>query len=384
MAGRRGAAAAWLLSLSLASPRPLPLDAQTVATLEIGPSVVAYDGFLVSGAAIASPSLRYDTPSLSLGTQGTWVVFESGRNILQWTAAAAWITAPRGAWRAEFSGSIGISSYDASGFGHVLGRTRLHYQGDRSGGWVGAATGQSFGEFDATPFEVALGLWTVQDRLSMAASITGSTVDGNGYLDLVGAARWSTATVQFDAQAGLRPASLGTSGEVYGDLAALARVNDRISVVLSGGTYPSDPLRGVLGAKYITAGLRVQLFGAPALAPAPHSPIIAGALARAALALAESEHGTQARLVITQSGTLVTLRIEARDTGLVELMGDFTDWQPVALTRVGTGIWEITLDITHGVHRLNLRIDNGTWLVPAGTRLEETEFGGAVGVVLVP
>ncbi len=376
MAGRPGAAAAWLLSLSLASP----LDAQTVATLEVGPSVVEYDGFLVSGAAIASPSLRYDTPSLSLGTQGTWLVFESGRDILQWTAAAAWITAPRGAWRAEFSGSIGISSYDTSGFGHVLGRTRLHYQGDRSGGWVGAATGQSFGEFDATPFEVALGLWTVQDRLSLAASITGATVEGDGYLDLVGAARWSTATVQFDAQAGLRPASLGTSGEVYGDLAALARVNDRISVALSGGTYPSDPLRGVLGAKYITAGLRVQLFGAPA----PQSPIISGALARAALALAESEHGTQARLGFTQAGTRVTLRIEARGTGLVELMGDFTDWQPVALTQTGTGIWEITLDITPGVHRLNLRMDNGTWLVPAGTRLEETEFGGAVGVVLVP
>ena len=376
MTGRPGAAAAWLLSLSLASP----LGAQTVATLEVGPSVVEYDGFLVSGAAIASPSLRYDTPTLSLGTQGTWVVFESGRDILQWTAAAAWITAPRGGWRAEFSGSIGISSYDASGFGHVLGRTRLHYQGDRSGGWVGAATGQSFGEFDATPFEVALGVWTVQDRLSMAASITGSTVEGDGYLDLVGAARWSTATVQFDAQAGLRPASLGTSGEVYGDLTALARVNDRISVVLSGGTYPSDPLRGVLGAKYITAGLRVQLFGAPA----PQAPIISGALARVALALAESEHGTQARLVVTQSGDRVTLRIEAGDTGLVELIGDFTDWQPVALSRVGTGIWEITLDITPGVHRLNLRIDNGTWLVPAGTRLEETEFGGAVGVVLIP
>ena len=378
MAGRPGAAAAWLLPLSLASP----LSAQTVATLEIGPSVVEYDGFLVSGAAIASSSLRYDTPTLSLGTQGTWVVFESGRDILQWTAAAAWITAPRGAWRAEFSGSIGISSYDASGFGHVLGRTRLHYQGDRSGGWVSAATGQSFGEFDATPFEVALGLWTVQDRLSMAASVTGSTVEGDGYVDLVGAARWSTAMVQFDAQAGLRSASLGTGTTGYGELAALVRVNDRIAVALSGGTYPSDPLRGVLGAKYITAGLRVQLFGAPA--PASQSPIIAGALARAALTLAESEHGTQTRLFVTQSGPLVTLRIEARDTALVELMGDFTDWQPVALTRVGTGIWEITLDITPGVHRLNLRIDDGTWLVPAGTRLEETEFGGAVGVVLIP
>ena len=136
MAGRPGAAAAWLLPLFLASP----LDAQTVATLEVGPSLVEYDGFLVSGAAIASPAFHYDTRTLSLGTQGTWVVFESGRDILQWTAAAAWITAPRGGWRAEFSGSVSISNYEASGFGHMLGGTRLHYQGDHSGGWVGAAS----------------------------------------------------------------------------------------------------------------------------------------------------------------------------------------------------------------------------------------------------
>ena len=377
--GGPGAAAAWLLSLSLASP--LPLAAQTVATLEIGPRVVEYDGFLVSGAATATPSLRYDTPNLSLGTQGTLVVFESGREILQWTAAAAWLTAPSGAWRAEFSGSLGLSKYQGTaGFGHILGRTRLHFQDGRNGGWVGAATGQSFGEFDTTPFEFGLGLWTAQEQLGLSASITGSSVEGDSYVDMVGAARWSTGSLQFDAQAGLRPPRAGAPGDVYGQIQALARLNERVTVTVSGGTYPSDPLRGVLGAKYLAAGLRLQLFGSPA----PAAPIIVRALERAASAVAESEHGTQARLDIAPGGDGTKLRVDARGAATVDLMGDFTDWEPVALTRVSTGIWEITLSIPPGVHRLNLRIDDGAWLVPAGTRLEETEFGGAVGVVLIP
>ena len=375
--GGPGAAAAWLLSLSLASP----LAAQTVATLEIGPRVVEYDGFLVSGAATATPSLRYDTPNLSLGTQGTLVVFESGREILQWTAAAAWLTAPSGAWRAEFSGSLGLSKYQGTaGFGHVLGRTRLHFQDDRNGGWVSAGTGQSFGPFATTPFEFGLGLWTVQERLGLSASITGSSVEGSSYVDMLGAARWSTGPMQLDAQAGLRPPTDGATGEVYGQLQALARLNEKITVTVSGGTYPSDPLRGVLGAKYLAAGLRLQLFGSPA----PTAPIIVRALERVANAVAESEHGTQARLDIARGGNSTTFRIDARGAATVDLMGDFTDWEPVALTRVGPGIWEITISIPPGVHRLNLRIDDGAWLVPAGTRLEETEFGGAVGVVLIP
>ena len=36
-----------------------------------------------------------------------------------------------------------------------------------------------------------------------------------------------------------------------------------------------------------------------------------------------------------------------------------------------------------GVHRLNVRLDGGRWVVPLGARLERTEFGDAVGIVRV-
>jgi hypothetical protein len=36
-----------------------------------------------------------------------------------------------------------------------------------------------------------------------------------------------------------------------------------------------------------------------------------------------------------------------------------------------------------GVHRLNVRLDGGEWVVPAGARPEPGEFGGAVGVIVL-
>jgi hypothetical protein len=64
-------------------------------------------------------------------------------------------------------------------------------------------------------------------------------------------------------------------------------------------------------------------------------------------------------------------------------MADFTDWQPISLTRASGGEWRVHLMLTPGVHRLNVRIDGGDWVVPAGARPEPGEFGGAVGVIIV-
>jgi len=68
----------------------------------------------------------------------------------------------------------------------------------------------------------------------------------------------------------------------------------------------------------------------------------------------------------------------------VEVAGDFTDWQPVALRRAGEDMWESVLRIPSGVHRVNVRIDGGSWTAPAGTARAEDEFGGEVGIVAVP
>ena len=68
----------------------------------------------------------------------------------------------------------------------------------------------------------------------------------------------------------------------------------------------------------------------------------------------------------------------------VELAADFTDWHPMSLERVAEGVWEVVLRVASGMHRLNVRVDGGRWLAPAGTTHAADEFGGQVGMVAVP
>ncbi len=358
-----------------------PIEAQTTATLELGGSVVEYDGFLVSGAALVAPSLRHDTPNLTVGAQGAWVLFESGSSVLQGTAAAAWRTPPRGKWRAEFSGSMGASKYaDTQGFGHVLGRARAHFRDGPQGAWFGAGTGQSFGDSTETPIELGVGVWGVRSPIAFAGTITSSWLDDGSYVDVVGTARWSQGTLQLDGQLGARAARDGFGRGAYGEVTALVAFAETLQLALSGGRYPADPVRGVVGAEYVTVGLRIALTPArPDLVPT-----IAEAMVQAADRLAESNYGSSARVEVVSTNGQRTLRVLVASAQSIELMGDFTDWQPVLLRQVRMGTWETLTGIPPGVHRLNIRVDGGPWLVPRGTRLEETEFGGAVGVVVVP
>jgi hypothetical protein len=65
----------------------------------------------------------------------------------------------------------------------------------------------------------------------------------------------------------------------------------------------------------------------------------------------------------------------------VELIGDFTGWQPVPLTRLPDGTWSVTLTVDAGLHRMNVRVDDGPWGVPVGLTAVGDDFGGTVGVL---
>ena len=63
-------------------------------------------------------------------------------------------------------------------------------------------------------------------------------------------------------------------------------------------------------------------------------------------------------------------------------MGDFTDWEPVALRRAD-GRWTLELALAPGVHRLNVRVDGGEWRVPPSLTGVDDGFGGRVGLLVV-
>ncbi|MBE0592535.1 MAG: glycogen-binding domain-containing protein, partial [Gemmatimonadales bacterium] len=304
--------------------------------------------------------------------------------IVQGALAGAWATPRAGRWRGEVSGSGGVNSYVTSdsgfpAYGHALGRIRLHYGAPLAGAWVGGATGQTFfGKTGGTPVEVALGAWAVRDRFSGGATVTGTWLADTAYLDVVGSLRWVHPLFTASGSAGFRAWSKGGGSGVYGEGSIQVPFWKRLALMLAGGRYPSDPVRGVIAASYVSAGFRLTAFGA---SPDPRAALDAyrrqsefsggASPAHPRLELGDEAIGGR------------TLRIVVRGALSVEVAGDFTDWEPRELARSGGDVWTIRLPLQPGIHRLNVRIDGKTWVVPQGLRPEEDEYGGQVGILVI-
>jgi len=82
------------------------------------------------------------------------------------------------------------------------------------------------------------------------------------------------------------------------------------------------------------------------------------------------------------SGTYA-LGVRAPSARLVEIAGDFTDWQPVTLERTGYERWQFVTPLPPGLHRVNLRVDGGAWCSPPGVPATVDGFGGNSGQIVV-
>src|SRR3989441_11057398 len=145
----------------------------------------------------------------------------------------------------------------------------------------------------------------------------------------------------------------------------------RTALVVSGGRYPTDPVSGTVAGRYASAGLRLKT-------AMPRAPTMRDPQPRSrSPANGDGGAGFTARLEVQPAPDgSVRVVVHTSAAATVELAGDFTDWQPVALRRAGEDMWEQVLRISSGVHRLNVRIDGGKWSAPAGTsRSEERRVG---------
>jgi hypothetical protein len=67
----------------------------------------------------------------------------------------------------------------------------------------------------------------------------------------------------------------------------------------------------------------------------------------------------------------------------VDVMGDFSDWSPLTLSRRGRDTWELTVPLSAGMHQINVRVDGGPWMAPPGVPTMHDLFNGDVGLVVV-
>ena len=87
--------------------------------------------------------------------------------------------------------------------------------------------------------------------------------------------------------------------------------------------------------------------------------------------------------VSSLGGSRFELSIIAPRARRVEITGDFTNWKPLALTRAADGRWTTTLALPAGTHRINARVDNGSWVVPPGLTTMSDDFAGEVGLLVI-
>jgi 1,4-alpha-glucan branching enzyme len=96
-------------------------------------------------------------------------------------------------------------------------------------------------------------------------------------------------------------------------------------------------------------------------------------------------------LLIPQQSTPVAQQEEYRfvlylpQVKQAEIIGTFTDWNPVPMQKVGTtGYWALTLKVPQGEHRYSYLIEDGDKMAdPSVTAREHDDFGGENSVIVI-
>lgn len=359
---------------------PCPLASQTGATMDLGYMNVRYDGFLPSSGASISPEFRLDRSHLLASARGTYLRFESGRHSVQANFAGSLLSGPWRRLRGELAGHAGVSQYaDFASFSHLLATPRVHLLGARLGTWVGSTAGTTWLGGASRPVAAAeAGVWTRRVGITWLLSAVNTHVGDTVYTDFQGGSHFRRGRFTFDGSLGVRAWSRGGGHGVYGEASGGAVLNPWLSVIVAGGRYPTDPTRGSVSGRYLGVSLRMSSLlhrtsrtvpVRPTAVPHHSAPLDASA----------------ASLELRSCNCVgVTLAIHAPAAVQVEIAGDFSNWEPVALSRDDSGTWTVGLPLSRGTYRFNVRIDGGAWIVPAGVSGLTDEFGGAVGVLRVP
>jgi hypothetical protein len=301
---------------------------------------------------------------------------------------------------ASYSVPVNRVRLEAGGTGTILGTTnfapssswtafgRAHVLGGGWGAWAGGSGGNVRLEQTTFPATTAeLGAWyrRGEQRVTLSGvTVNTSTVstlilsdetvvrvrDPVRYADVsvIGHAAWRR--FELDAIAISRHVWRGELQSVpAASVAGAWWVTPNVAIAAALGRQLADPLRGTVRARYATVAVRLSAERHGPVAPPRKPPSVAPGAAS---------------LIATRAGAGPTVvLVHAPGARRVELMGDLTGWEPKELDRKG-GRWELRLTTQPGSHHVLVRIDGGTWIVPANLPRIDDEMGGTVGLLVVP
>jgi hypothetical protein len=358
------------MALALAAPA---VAQRPRASIDAGALTMQYADSIDSNAIALTPAFWIDSHFASLSATGTLSRFGEGAWSLQGSGDGSLFTRRFGIAMGELQGTAGGSTRnDGSRTGQLIAIARGHISTDKRGAWIGAGLGATWDGVEWRNVQQGeAAAWARAGNASALLSITPISVDDTiKYFDTELSAGVSLRRIDLSITGGVRGGSnlptLGGTATSWGSASATGWILPRLALVASAGTYPVDLTQGFPGGRFASLSIRV---GSRRFSPSSEPAL--------------EVHAAKMFEVKPVDRTLQTIRIRSRGAETVELMGDFTDWAPVKLDTDGSGWWSVTLPVTPGLHEMNMRIDGGRWVVPAGMARKSDEFGGTVGVFLI-
>jgi hypothetical protein len=373
----------WLAGVALVVLSGLPTRgaAQVFTSLEANAANATYDAYQSSAVYTLAPSVAFAGGPLRAGLDGAFSVFETGHSsgVLDLNAAGG--AKLYGPLRWELGGD-GTALWYRSNPAVLSGvvTPRLLFDRGPFFAWVGGAAGSTDNDSVSAsdPGRAAQrqrgsfvssvdgGLSYALPHITPTLTIATTRAGVAHYTDVGGTIQSELGPLSLNATAGRRTGALLGGFATWFNAEMRVTVTSNLSFVLSGGSYPVDLVRGAPGAHFIGVGLRyAQSFR---VRPRPMGTV-------------RYNNGSNDVLADPR-----TLRFSARPNAHVELMADFTDWQPVLMTEIRPGLYQARLPdaIRSGPHRVNIRVDNGDWEVPTELPPVTDDFGGTAGSLVVP
>lgn len=357
-----------------------PVPAQTAFHVEAGGAQVRYGdtarvnaGTLSAAATALTPNTSFSALAAASTTQqSSWTMFGAA----QGSVFTPGLRAVRGELRASGSATTYGSG---TGSAQLLGGARLHVARSTLGAWLGLGAGSVTDPIGWRAIRLGeAGAWIQMGSAVVQAVVMPVRIAGDvSYTDAEGTVRFGNARVELGAVAGVRSAVRGfdEGPNAWASFNAIAWVLRTIGITAGAGNYPADPGQSLPAAKYVTLGVRIAPKRiVPSATALPADVLgVTGRVDPPAMTVADGTAGNR----------IITVRVPSAQR--VELMGDFTDWTPVQMSPTQpSGSWSVSLPLTSGVHQVNIRANGGAWSVPQGLTAVTDEFGGSVGILVVP
>ncbi|HMA03047.1 MAG: glycogen-binding domain-containing protein [Gemmatimonas sp.] len=386
-----------LMLAGLSSSRAVQAQALSSA-LDVGiASGNAFAGAAPS-ALLLQPAIRWDHPSTSVSAQASWLASPSAHMDGDASVSGRYYSPAFGNLRLELGAAAArTAGPDVIRASNALqGDVSVSYAFGSGGVWLGAAHRAS--SIDSLPGQLQMfsaGSWRRLGSTVFTASVTtnssggsrdvfgaidpsnpgsgiGDTLSRNGsvparhYSDVESSVYWSHGPLALDGLIGTRVSTSYGQRTTWGHAQASWALGGQFALVATGGSRASEPAIGRLGGNFFSFGVR--LASAPWIAHALHP----GARSTA------SSFGVRA------DGPARIIYVRAPAARTIELMADFTDWQPVVMRHASNDEWQVAMQIAPGTHRVNIRVDGGQWSAPPGASTVQDEFNGVVGLVVIP